>query len=63
MYRLEYHSTIKKNEILSFAANRWNWKIILSENYQTQKTSTTSFLSYVEAKKKKKKSGPENRIE
>jgi hypothetical protein len=38
MYKTDYHSTIKKNEILSFAATWMNLKdIMLSEISQTQK--------------------------
>jgi hypothetical protein len=56
IYTMEYCSAIKKNKIMSFAGKWMELEIImLSEINQTQKTSITHFLSYVESKKYKKK--------
>ena len=52
-YTMEYYSTIKKNEILPFAATQVEG-ITVSEISQT-KTNTVCFHLYVESKKQKNK--------
>jgi hypothetical protein len=53
LYTMEFYSTIKKNDILSFAG-KWVEleNIILSEVSQAQKAKATCSLSYVEYKPK-----------
>jgi hypothetical protein len=51
IYMMEYHSAIKKNEILSFITIWMKLEIImLSEISQAQKNSTAWSHSYVESK-------------
>jgi hypothetical protein len=49
LYTMEFHSAIKKNEILSFASKWMELKnIILSELARLRKPKATCFFSYVE---------------
>jgi hypothetical protein len=49
LYTMEFHSAIKKNEILLFAGKWMELEnIILSEVSQIQKANGACFLSYVE---------------
>jgi hypothetical protein len=45
---MEYYSTIKKNEIMSFAGKWIELEITLIKISQTQKDNTTCFLSHAE---------------
>jgi hypothetical protein len=46
---MDFHSSTKKNEILSFSGKRMELEnIILREICQVQKAKVTYFLSYVE---------------
>ena len=54
IYTMEYYSTIKKNEIMPFAATCMDLEIIILSEVSQKKTNITCYHLYVESKKKKK---------
>ena len=50
IYKMEYYSAIKKNEILPFAATWMDLEIIILSKVNQRKTNTIYYHLYVESK-------------
>ena len=49
MYTIEYHSAIKQNEVMPFAATRMQLEVIVLSEVRQRKTNSTGCHSYVES--------------
>ena len=50
MYTIEYHSAIKQNEVMPFAATRMQLEVIVLSEVRQRKTNTIICYLYVKSK-------------